>query len=52
MSHFENWPSCKGYSPCKILTLGQELNFQKLFKNPFYKSFGVVLSKKNRSEKH
>ena len=27
LKHFENgqkWPKCKGYSPCKILTLGQE----------------------------
>ena len=27
--HFKNRPSCKGYSPCKILTLGQKLKFQK-----------------------
>ena len=26
--HFENLPSCKGYSPCKILTLGHKLKFQ------------------------
>ena len=37
---------CKGYSPCKILTLGQKLKFQKKSQNPFYKSFRVVLSKK------
>ena len=44
--HFENRPSCKGYSPCKILTLGQKLKFQKTCQNPFYKSFRVVLCKK------
>ena len=44
--HFENRPSCKGYSPCKILTLPQKLKFQKTCQNPFYKSFTVVLCKK------
>ena len=44
--HFENRPSCKGYSPCKILTLCQKLKFQKTCQNPFYKSFRVVLCKK------
>ena len=37
---------CKGYSPCKILTLAQKLKFQKTCQNPFYKSFRVVLCKK------
>ena len=44
--HFENRPSCKGYSPCKILTLAQKLKFQKTCQNPFYKSFTVILCKK------
>ena len=44
--HFENRPSCKGYRPCKMLTLGQNLKFQKICQNPFYKSFRVVLWKK------
>ena len=43
---FENRPSCKGYSPCKILTLGQKLKFQKTCQNLFYKSFTVILRKK------
>ena len=43
--HFENWPSCKGYSPCKILTLGQKLKFHKTCQNAFSKSFRVVLFK-------
>ena len=38
--------ACKGYSPCKILTLAQNLKFQKTCQNPFYKSFRVVLCKK------
>ena len=37
---------CKGYSPCKILTLAQKLKFQKTCQSPFYKSFRVVLCKK------
>ena len=39
-------PTCKGYSPCKILTLAQKLKFQKTCQNSFYKSFRVVLRKK------
>ena len=38
--------ACKGYSPCKILTLAQKLKFQKTCQNPFYKSFTVDLCKK------
>ena len=38
--------ACKGYSPCKILTLAQTLKFQKTCQNPFYKSFTVVLCHK------
>ena len=38
--------ACKGYSPCKLLTLAQKLKFQKTCQNPFYKSSRVVLCKK------
>ena len=38
--------ACKGYSPCKILTLAQKLKFQKTCQNPFYKSLQFVLCKK------
>ena len=38
--------ACKGFSPCKILTLAQKLKFQKSCQNPLYKSFRVVLCKK------
>ena len=44
--HVKNGPSCKGYSPCKILHLGQKLKFWKTCQNPLYKSFRVVLCKK------
>ena len=37
--------ACKGYSPCKILTLAQKLKFKKTCQYPFYKSFRVVLCK-------
>ena len=30
---FENRPSCKGYSLCKIVSLGQKLKFKKHAKN-------------------
>ena len=29
--------ACKGYSPCKILTLAQKLKFQKTCQSQFYK---------------
>ena len=45
-AHFQNRPSCKGYSPCKILTLAQNLKFQTTCQNPFYKSFTLVVCKK------
>ena len=45
-SVFKNWPSCKGYRLCKMLTLGQKLKFKKTCQNSFYKSFRVVLCKK------
>ena len=38
--------ACKGYSPCKILTLAKKLKFQKPCQNPIYNSFTVVLCKK------
>ena len=38
--------ACKGYSPCKILTLAQNLKFQQTCQDPFYTSFRVVLCKK------
>ena len=43
---FENRPSCKGYSPCKMLSLGQKLEMPKTCEKPFYKNIRVVLCKK------
>ena len=43
--------ACKGYNPCKILTLAQKLKFQKTGQNPFYKSFAFFCAK-NRFKKH
>ena len=43
--------ACKGYNPCKILTLAQKLKFQKTGQNPFYKSFAFFCAK-NRCKKH
>ena len=47
--HFENgqkWPQCKGYSPCKILSLGQKIKLPKTCEKRFYKHIKVVLCKK------
>ena len=44
--HFQNGPSCIGYSLCKILTLAQKLKFQTTWQNPFYKPFKVFVCKK------
>ena len=49
--HFENRPSCKGYSPCKILTLGQKLKFQKTCQNPSYKSCLLYTSPSPRDQR-
>ena len=47
--HFKNcqkWPSSKGYSLCKIVTLGQNLKMQKTLLKPFLKHIIDVLCKK------
>ena len=41
-----NWPSCKGYCLCKMVTLGQKLKMPKSCKKPSYKIIRVVLCKK------
>ena len=51
LDHCEYRQSCKGYSPCKTHTLGQELKFRKRCQNPFYKSFRVVLWEKTAPKK-
>ena len=47
--HFENgqkWPQCKGYSPCKILSLGQNIKLPKTWEKRLYKHIRIVLCKK------
>ena len=47
--HFENgqkWPQCKGYSPCKILSLGQKKKLPKTCQKRFYKHIKAVLCEK------
>ena len=39
-------PHAQVYSPCKILTLGQNLKFQKTCQTSTYKSFTLVFCKK------
>ena len=43
---FENRPSCKGYSLCKIVSLGQKLKFKKTCKKRFFNHVRLVLCKK------
>ena len=47
--HFQNgrkWPQCKGYYPCKILSLGQKIKLPKTCEKQLYKLIRVVLCKK------
>ena len=46
---FENckkWPQCKGYSPCKTLSLGQKIKLPETCQKHLYKHIKVVLCKK------
>ena len=42
----QKWPKCKGYSPCKILTLGKKIKLPKTCLKRVYKQIRVVLCKK------
>ena len=44
--NIENRPSCKGYSPWKMVSLGQKLKMPKTCEKPLYKNVRVVLCKK------
>ena len=49
LEHLENdqkRPQCKGYSPCKILNLGQKIKLPETYEKPFYKHIKVGLCKK------
>ena len=48
--HFENWqkwPQCKGYSLCKVVSLGQKLKMPKTWYKTLYKHIRLVLCKNN-----
>ena len=47
----EKWPLWKGYSLCKIASLGQSLKLPKTCGKPLYKYIRVVLCKKRSSKK-
>ena len=44
--HFENRPSCKGYTVCKMVSLAQKFKWPKTCEKRFYKHVRVVLCKK------
>ena len=47
--HFENgqnWPRCMGYSPCKMVSLGQKLKMPKSCKKRLYDHIQVFVCKK------
>ena len=48
----QNWPRCMGYSPCKMLSLGQKLKMPKRCEKRLFDLFKVVLCAKNRSNNH
>ena len=48
---FENRPSCKGYSLCKMVSLGQKLNSEKHAKDDSLITLELFCSK-NRLGKH
>ena len=43
---FENRPSCKAYSLCKMISLGQKLRFTKTSEKRFFNHIRVFLCKK------
>ena len=46
--HFDYWQTwpCKGYSVCKIITLGQKIKFSETYQKRIYKHIILVISKK------
>ena len=42
----KNWPPCMGYSPCKMVSLGQKLKMLKRCEKRSYDHIKVVVSKK------
>ena len=48
--HFENRPSCKSYTLCKMVSLGKKLKWPKTGEKRFYRHVRVVLCKKPLQE--
>ena len=42
----KNWPQCKGFSPCEILSLGQKIKLPKTYEKHFHKHIKVFVCKK------
>ena len=42
----ENWPQCKGYSLCKMVSFGQKIKLPKTCEKRFFKHITDVLCKK------
>ena len=42
----EKWPQCKGYSLCKMVSLGEKIKLPKTCEKRFYEHITDVLSKK------
>ena len=47
----EKWPQCKGYSPCKMVSLGQKIKLPKTCEKLFYKHITDFLYAKNSCQK-
>ena len=52
LDHFQNRPSCKGYSLCKILSLGQKRKIQKNHVKIHSTNHLEVFSRENRCKKY
>ena len=42
----QNWPPCRGYSPCKVVSLSQKWKMPKRWEKRSYDHIRVVVSKK------
>ena len=51
LDNFENRPSCKGYSLCKMVSLGQKLKMPKTWEKKSCKIISLICAK-NQSKKH
>ena len=42
----QKWPPCKGYTLCKIISLGQKMKLPKTYQKRIYKDIILILCKK------